>query len=355
MPSRHGEITPWDHGPYVIVTAYIMMVTMILFVMTRLITKALATRALHPDDYFIITSATFAIVQTIVVHGAVKNGLGKHRTSLSDMEFDRYSKFNYVGQILVIVAISLAKISLSLLITTITPSQSILVACRILNAVVVAWGCASIIALALQCDVPHPYDFTPGRCLNQMALYDTIGAFNILTDTAIIVLAVGMMWKVHVNARSRLIVIITFSMRSLVCGATVAQLVTLRPYFKSTDQTWRNVNFSICSEIMMHLSIITACIPLLKRFLTDLQTGLVITTIPDHHELSSSNKSRAPYWKHTNESDSKASENGAIASRASNGRKTPKEQEDDSIRLTQDGIVQTTDIRVAFHDLEGRS
>lgn len=105
----------------------------------------------------------------------------------------------------------------------------------------------------------------------------------------------------------------------------------------------------------MHLSIITACIPLLKRFLTDLQTGLVITTIPDQHELDPSNKSRAPYWKHTNESDSKASESGAIASRASNGRKTPKEQEDDSIRLTQEGIIQTTDIRVDFHDLEGRS
>ena len=113
MPTRQGEISPFDHGPYVVIAAYIMMVTMIIFVLTRLITKALAIRTLHLDDYFIIASLVswllvtavvaqylanivqiqaFAIVQTLMVHGAVKNGLGRHRTSLTAIEFDRYSK-----------------------------------------------------------------------------------------------------------------------------------------------------------------------------------------------------------------------------------------------------------------------
>lgn len=65
MSGRHGEITPVDHGPYVVVTAYIIMVTMLIFVLTRLITKALATRALHIDDYFIITSAVRCLLGTV--------------------------------------------------------------------------------------------------------------------------------------------------------------------------------------------------------------------------------------------------------------------------------------------------
>lgn len=97
----------------------------------------------------------------------------------------------------------------------------------------------------------------------------------------------------------------------------------------------------------MHLSIITACIPLPKQFVTDLQTGLLTTTIPEHHKLDCSNKSRAPYWKYTHESDSKASESGVITfSRASNGRKTSKEQEDSSMRLTQEGIIQTNELSI---------
>jgi hypothetical protein len=56
MGTRHGEITPLDHGPYVVVTAYIMIVTAVLFVTTRLITKALATRAIKLDDFLIIAA-----------------------------------------------------------------------------------------------------------------------------------------------------------------------------------------------------------------------------------------------------------------------------------------------------------
>lgn len=56
MSGRHGEITPFDHGPYVVVTAYIMIVTTILFVITRLITKALATHSLKLDDFLIIAA-----------------------------------------------------------------------------------------------------------------------------------------------------------------------------------------------------------------------------------------------------------------------------------------------------------
>lgn len=56
MPTRYGQVTPFDHGAFVVVTAYIMMVTMILFVLTRLITKALATRSLKIDDWLIITA-----------------------------------------------------------------------------------------------------------------------------------------------------------------------------------------------------------------------------------------------------------------------------------------------------------
>ena len=51
--------------------------------------------------------------------------------------------------------------------------------------------------------------------VKQEALYNTIGALNIITDSAIIVLAIAMMWNVHVLAWKRLVVIVTFSARFL--------------------------------------------------------------------------------------------------------------------------------------------
>lgn len=109
-------------------------------------------------------------------------------------------------------------------------------------------------------------------------------------------------------------------------------------------------------RIMMNLSIITACIPLLKRFLTDLQTGFLDTTIHPSQELSTGKRSGAWFWNTTNESSSKSGRSGGTFN-LSRGRtrKKGQEAEDDGIQLTQDGIVQTTDIRVDFNDPEASS
>lgn len=105
----------------------------------------------------------------------------------------------------------------------------------------------------------------------------------------------------------------------------------------------------------MNLSIITACIPLLKRFLSDLQTGFLDTTIHQSQELSSGKKSGGRFWNTTNESGSKSSKSGTMTFARGRARKKGTEMEDDDIRLTQDGIVQTTDIRVDFNDTEASS
>ena len=106
----------------------------------------------------------------------------------------------------------------------------------------------------------------------------------------------------------------------------------------------------------MNLSIITACIPLLKRFLHDLQTGFLDTTIHQSVELASAKKGGGRFWGATTESGgSKSSKSGTMTFARGRSRKKGEETEDDDIRLTQDGIVQTTDIRVDFNDTEASS
>ncbi len=120
----HGILTPDDHGAFVDFAAYILIVITILFVIIRLILRiqrnqvwklddyflALATVRLHHflltykdtgnenEQYFCWSQLTlgfhqiFAIIETILVALAVKNGLGKRRNDLSDKQFEIYSK-----------------------------------------------------------------------------------------------------------------------------------------------------------------------------------------------------------------------------------------------------------------------
>ena len=105
----------------------------------------------------------------------------------------------------------------------------------------------------------------------------------------------------------------------------------------------------------MNLSIITACIPLLKRFLSDLQTGFLDTTIHPSQELASGKWSFGRFWNTTGEGSSKSARSGTFNLSRGRARNKGQEAEDDDIRLTQDGIVQTTDIRVDFNDTEAGS
>lgn len=57
MPTRHGVILTYNRGPFVVVTAYIMMVAMCLCVLTRLAAKFMATRTFKIDDYLITIAA----------------------------------------------------------------------------------------------------------------------------------------------------------------------------------------------------------------------------------------------------------------------------------------------------------
>jgi len=65
-------------------------------------------------------------------------------------------------------------------------------------------------------------------------------------------------------------------------ATVITQLVYLGPFLDSLDgdQTWNNTNPTIINQVALNLSIITACIPSLRRVITDLathQTGLKMT------------------------------------------------------------------------------
>ena len=108
----HGNITPYDHGAYVVVTAWIFMCFTVLSLLARLGTR----RALSKDNVVITVAAVsylsdhysppiapeimlmlwiskvISILQSVTVHIAVNYGLGRHRTNIRDTHYVTYSK-----------------------------------------------------------------------------------------------------------------------------------------------------------------------------------------------------------------------------------------------------------------------
>lgn len=155
------------------------------------------------------------LVQCGILHKTVLAGLGRHVSSLLDGERDLYTKYNYIYQILFVLTICLSKVSLLLFITRLTPNASTIKTGWFILAGITAWGVATIFAFAFQCALPRPWDTISGVCHNQGALHYVTAIIDILTDVALTIHPVIILWRVQIQRSKRLVVMLVFIARVL--------------------------------------------------------------------------------------------------------------------------------------------
>ncbi|OBT91594.1 hypothetical protein VE01_10364 [Pseudogymnoascus verrucosus] len=279
LSPPHWVISDTDHGGYVVIANWTMMCFMVITVIVRLLRK-LSIRSWSLDDNLIAAAGAFGLIQCGILHKAVLAGLGRHESSLLDGEIDMYNKYNYTYQILFIITTVLAKMSLLLFITRLTPNVATIRVGRIILCLIATWGVATVIAFAFQCSLPQPWNNISGVCKNQAALYYAAGIIDIITDIALTILPVVILWGVQIQRRKRAIVMLVFMARMLVCLAEIPRLIYLSRYIGSTDKPWYGANVAIWTQAVTHLSIVTACIPSLQHLLASMQSGVFNTALP---------------------------------------------------------------------------
>jgi hypothetical protein len=93
MGSRFNYET---NKPAVVVTTFVLLVSVVLSVSARLGTKYGLSRKLTHDDLAIIASLLFAILQDVCIALAVDSGYGDHQTDVSDGDLDQIMKVGLV-------------------------------------------------------------------------------------------------------------------------------------------------------------------------------------------------------------------------------------------------------------------
>ncbi|KKZ68502.1 hypothetical protein EMCG_05861 [[Emmonsia] crescens] len=304
------KVTPTNHGAWVILSSCLVLILSVIVVLVTLISRARVLRKLVLCDMFLSLATIIFFAETICINFACSNGLGRHRSALSDKLFQSFSKFFYASQILDIASLACSKVALTLLIIYIKPLSAVLYACRCLLGVITTWAVVGIIAIAAQCDPPRPWDFGEGRCINQQVLYIGLAVLSIITDIALVVLPFFLVFQVQLPTRKRLTIVSFFCIRILVPLFTIFSITSQNQYFKSTppDKTWHAVHPTIWAQATLSISIITACIPSLKRVMADLQTGLMAGRVTEFLELSISGGSYSAITGQTNNAGTKLSQ-----------------------------------------------
>ncbi|KAI1920781.1 hypothetical protein LOZ65_003917 [Ophidiomyces ophidiicola] len=94
--------------------------------------------------------------------------------------------------------------------------------------------------------------------------------------------------QVQLSPKKRVTIAALFSTRIMVVVCTAISLARYSPFFHSSpiDQPWQAVDPLIWTQAVLGVSIITACVPGLKRVLADLRTGFMAGAVTELYELS---------------------------------------------------------------------
>ncbi|CAK42734.1 uncharacterized protein An16g01170, partial [Aspergillus niger] len=237
----------------------------------------------HVDEIAIATIylMIFAVAQCAVILVGTEHGLGKRKLSLNDTEVQILEKVLYSSNILYVLALNLAKISVLLLLNRLAVNRwhkKILFWTSVLVGI---WTVPVFFTLAFQCGVPEPWDASNGHCidiiLTQFAFWAGISPIDIITELVICILPIYIVKPVQVIFGKKVTVVVAFFIRIFVVITTIIRLIFMRyskPY-PSTDMNDAAFATTITTECVLCVSIMTACIPCLKPFLDAFDSGML--------------------------------------------------------------------------------
>ncbi|KAI4282999.1 MAG: hypothetical protein L6R35_005268 [Caloplaca aegaea] len=274
MSSQRVD-SPSNHGPIVSIVTWFLLAATVLAVVARVTTKIAISKRLTSDDFLIFLALAFSIGQAVAVSLQTSNGLGQHEAALSAFQMDNFYKFDYASNLLFILNLCFAKLSVLQLLRLVTPVKLHLRLVLGAGAFVILWSIASELASAFQCKTPNTWKVIGNQCFDRAAFWNAYGAFNLITEAALLILPLVILWKLQTQAKKKAVIYSCFASRIVVFSAIIVQLVYASRARGTADVTFDTWPTVLSAQIVQSLSIITACIPCLKPFLESLGTGMI--------------------------------------------------------------------------------
>lgn len=198
---------------------------------------------------------------------------GKTRNDISNEQLTAGLKVQFAGELLYILTLALAKLSVCAGLTALSPDTGHRRLTLAFVVSVLLWALVAFIGTAFQCGGHGPWE-GDAKCLDRHAYLEYVNITNIITDVALIALPVAIVYPLQMETKTRLIVLTFFSVRIFAIAATICQLVYLPRLFEH-DFTLRGFPYYLSMQFVQFASISAACAAYFWPFLRSLRSGLI--------------------------------------------------------------------------------
>ncbi|RWA11500.1 hypothetical protein EKO27_g3596 [Xylaria grammica] len=276
VSTRESSPITWGHeAPLIQILALLLLTFCILSVGAQFATKLLLRKRLDAGDVVLFVALLLVIGQLSTLLSPEGRIVGNSPIGLQDVEIEGAMKALYGGDILGILTLGVAKISLLVSLRIITPIAWHRATIYAVWIFTIAWVLTGAFSIAFQCPSPKPWDVLDDGCIDIRSVRTYIAIVNILTDVALLIIPTIIIRSVQLTWRKRLTLLSGFWCRVGVIGATVAQLIYIRRLVfdeRYLGNVWQVI---VCDEVVYTTSIIVTCIPFLKPFLLSLESGFL--------------------------------------------------------------------------------
>ncbi|ATZ55492.1 hypothetical protein BCIN_12g00850 [Botrytis cinerea B05.10] len=281
-------VTADNHGPLLNVAMWIVLVPMIIIALTKMYTKYDTLRKIQMDDYLGLIAMLSSVAQSICTSEQIAHGLGQKQDNMLQSELNRFYIAQYAGNIMYISVIFLTKLSSLYFFVCLTREGSSKRRLIHRSIVVVGiWSVISIIVIALQCQLPHPWVFDPGQCINVRAFWTINAVVDALTQVFTGLLPVYILNGLRMKDSRKRLTILLFSPNLLTLPLLILRIVYLYNTIDSTNYTWDSFNLALITNLQSSFTVILSCIPFTKSIIDSLVVAPHIITDTTSGVLSS--------------------------------------------------------------------
>jgi len=263
-------------GDELVIVAAVCIPLIVLAVSLRFYCRSLRKAEWGADDYIILVALFCQIGSSVLsICGVKYAGSGHHLAALAQTEphmVTRFFKWLLADSFWYFLTVGIPKLAILAFYLRIFTIRSYRIIVYVLMGIVVATAIiTSIISLNLCRPFKYNWDRTiPGGSCYKETVFFEWGSFpNIVTDVAIIVLPMPVVWRLHTTRNMKVGLTLTFLLGGIGLAASIVRFDTFFHADAIADGSW-TVQLPIWTMIEPNIYLIAACLmtynPLLNKF-----------------------------------------------------------------------------------------
>ncbi|KAK2686050.1 hypothetical protein QWA68_015290 [Fusarium oxysporum] len=251
-----------------------------LVVLLRLYCRIFLVRLIGTEDWCITVGMLCSTAFTILVKVQADAGLGVHEWELTQEELLKPLKAFYASLIFYNMTLALVKASFLFQYNRLFVGNRTRMAIYIVGAIILLFSIETVVVSVFMC-IPIKKFWVPslpGFCVDKRPLWFTNSSLHIVTDIAIFIIPMPELSHLKLPRGQKIALLLVFACGFFACVTSIVRLHTLIEVSSGKDLTHDNAKTATWSVGELNISLICACLPVLRPLLAHLVPQLLHTS-----------------------------------------------------------------------------